>query len=100
MPRLNLPKMKQGGETGRIDKSKMCETCGKKHASFGLKGLGSKKQWCGPCAKEQAGETELIGANICETCGKKQAHFGLKGGKRQWCGPCAERHGGAWLLLW
>ena len=55
--------------------------CGKKHASFGLKGLGSKKQWCGPCAKEQAGETELIGANICETCGKKQAHFGLKGGK-------------------
>ena len=37
MPRLNLPKMKQGGETGRIDKSKMCETCGKKHANYGLK---------------------------------------------------------------
>ena len=32
---MNLPtgKMKQGGETGRTDKSKMCETCGKKHAN-------------------------------------------------------------------
>ena len=32
---------------------KMCETYGKKHAHYGLKGSGSKKRWCSPCAKLQ-----------------------------------------------
>ena len=35
------------------------------------------KQWCGTCAKEQAGEMVLIGAKMCEACGKKRARHGL-----------------------
>ena len=38
---------------------KMCETCGLKHAHYGLQGSGSKKRkWCGGCAEGQAGETQ------------------------------------------
>ena len=70
---------------------KMCEDCGKKHANYGLKGLGSKRRWCGTCAKEQVGETVPIGKNMCETCGKKHPHFGLKGLGMDRLGP----HSGA-----
>ena len=54
----------------------MCEDCGEKHAHFGEVG-SSERKWCGPCAKEQVGETVLIGKKMCETCGKKHANFGL-----------------------
>ena len=67
------------------------EACagGNKVAHYGVKG-SRKKHWCATCAKEQPGETGLIGANMCETCGKKHAHFGLKGSgtKKRWCGAC------------
>ena len=69
---------------------KMCETCGKKRACYGLTDSG-KRQWCADCAKDQPGETELIGAKMCEGCGKKRPHYGLTDmGKPQWCADCAK----------
>eukprot|EP01045_Picozoa_sp_COSAG04_P014077 COSAG04_NODE_1035_length_8610_cov_7.441194_8_plen_193_part_00 len=60
-----------------------------KRANYGPK--GGKRQWCGPCAEKQEGETELIGANMCEDCRKKRAHYGLTDtGKPRWCAGCAE----------
>ena len=54
---------------------KMCETCGLKHASFGLKGSGSKKrQWCGTCAKEHGG-VYLGKRKMCDDCKLAELHI-------------------------
>ena len=72
----------------------MCEDCGGTRAHYGLKDSGTR-QWCSGCAKQQEGETELIGGQkMCEDCGKKHATFGKADSKtRQWCGPCAKNTG-------
>ena len=66
------------------------------HANYGLKNSG-KREWCGPCAKEQRGETERIGRRrMCEDCKGKVPHYGTEADPRKrWCCTCAEKHGKA-----
>ena len=54
-------------------KGQMCETCGLKHANYGLQG-NKKRRWCAECAKRH-GAISL--QKMCEDCGKKWAHCGL-----------------------
>ena len=61
-----------------------CEDCNDKWASCGEEG-GTKRQWCGPCAKRHGGV--LLGKQkMCEDCGGKWANYGEEGGtERRWC---------------
>ena len=70
---------------------KMCETCGKRRATFGLQGSGSKKRkWCRGCAEGQEGETERIDKHkMCEGCEVTTASYGLvMEWSRRWCANC------------
>jgi hypothetical protein len=73
---------------------KLCEDCGLKRPSFGLR-AERKARWCGGCAKGRPGATGVLNAK-CEDCKTKQPNYGLPAeGKKRWCSGCAKAHLGA-----
>ena len=82
---------------GVAGKTKKCEDCHLKAASFALP--AGKRRWCSGCAKGHvgaAGSKTYHTSKKCEGCQLKQPVFGLPAeGKKRWCSGCAKGHAGA-----
>ena len=72
---------------------KMCEDCGKVHATYGMQDEKTKR-WCGGCGKGHEGAMSLLLHKMCEDCSKVQPSFRLPGEKtKRWCASCGKGHG-------